>query len=154
MRVRFAFALACVLFFGACGGGSNTPTAPTASTSSTPATSTSSTRQTFFMGFSATRPFSATLAGQSYTAAGPFSISLEPGVYELAGSFSAGDNFAIAFLKPTLDGGGVQSGSLTSLSGPNLITTLCTAIYGLTTSTQNFRLRFTVTSNANSTCRG
>lgn len=98
--------------------------------------------------------YTATLNNQTYTAAGGFSVSLRPGTHEIAGSFR-GDGFGVGFA--SIGGGGAESGSLRSLSGPSPQVTACTAIYfntGTTATLREFRLQFRVTTNVGSACQG
>jgi hypothetical protein len=149
---HMALALA-VMSCVACSGSPKSPTSPSFPVGNMPGGGSS--RPQFAVGFSSSPgTFSATLAGQTYTADGSFRVFLDPGTYEISGSFSA-DNFVIVFFSVIASGGGVQSGSVRSLLGPNLLTTPCGLLYqGSRTVSQPYRFRFTVTANPNSTCQG
>jgi hypothetical protein len=95
--------------------------------------------------------YSATLNGQTYSGAGPYQISLAPGSYEITGTYSGG-SLIVAFVSTLPSGGGVQSGSARSLSGPAVVTQACGIGYAAQFGSQPFRLRFTVTTDPNSKC--
>jgi hypothetical protein len=73
----------------------------------------------------------------------------------MSGSFT-GNTLGIVFLSINPTNGGVQSGSLQSLVGSNPFPAACGIIYiaSGTAARENFRLRFAVTTNRNSTCQG
>lgn len=98
-----------------------------------------------------TGTYSAQFQGQTYTAAGSFEFKLAPGTYTVTGSFT-GTALGIGFV--ALDGG-VQSGSLKSLSGPAPDVESCSVIYFATgLQARTFQLQFMVTKNTGSVCQG
>lgn len=98
--------------------------------------------------------YTATFNGQTYTAYGPFLVKLSPGTYKLSGSF-VGGGIAVGFGGGVTTGsGGVRSGSVRSLSGPNADTDQCAAYYFGTGSKarQDFEVQFEVASSVGSAC--
>lgn len=136
---------ACLIGFAAgCGGGEgSTPTAPSAA------------GVNFFVVFTPVGgTYSAQVSGQTYTAAGGFSVRLPAGTHEISGTFR-GQGFGVGFV-PGLSGGGVQSGSVQSLSGISPQVMPCSVLYSnLSTPTTEraFRVRINVTTNVNSVCQ-
>ena len=134
--------LGCLAVLGC--GGDGSPTSP--SGSGVPV----------FLVFVSAGSFNATLNGQTYSAQGGFNLSLAPGVYEISGTFAPGQTFSVALRAvsaPTQ--GGVQSGSVQSLTGPLLATFPCQVSYsslGLA-APSSFRVRFTVVTNPNAACQ-
>jgi hypothetical protein len=104
--------------------------------------------------------FSATFNGETYTAAGAFPIRVGPGTYQISGSFR-GVGMGVAFANTALgSGGGVQSGSVRSLAGPDAMVEACRVIYvpgapaSAASTEYTFRVQFTMTTNVGSTCQG
>ena len=104
--------------------------------------------------------YNATMQGQSYTAAGGFPLELRPGTYEINGSFR-GAALGIGFTNARFGAGGVQSGSVRALSGPEPTVEACRVLYFYSPAAQNgaaavqqtFRLQFTVTASVGSACQ-
>ena len=97
--------------------------------------------------------YSATLQGQTYTASGAFNVSLAPGTYTITGTIQA-QGLAVGFGILGLSGGGVQSGSARSLSGPAPLVESCKVSYfPATAGATAFSVQFTVTSSANAACQ-
>ncbi|MBI3491558.1 MAG: hypothetical protein HY047_07250 [Acidobacteria bacterium] len=98
--------------------------------------------------------YTASLNGQTYTASGGFTVNLPIGTQQISGSFT-GTGFGVGFT--TIGGGGVQSGSLRSISGPSPQVSSCQILYfNLDTPNvqRTFQLQFQVTSNVGSACQG
>ncbi len=100
----------------------------------------------------------ATLNGRTYrrSQAASFStaieVSLSPGTYTLSGTFipgpEANDGFKVTFF--SLPGaGGVLSGSLRDVSGPEPHVSDCNVTYLASGGAQNFSLRFDVSDTSN-----
>lgn len=103
------------------------------------------------VGVSAGGTFSVTLNNETHTAGNGFQASLPAGTYELHGTYSGG-TLIIGFGTTTPAGGGVQSGSVRSVSGIVLGVQPCGIAYSEGIA-RAFRVRFTVGTNANNTCR-
>jgi hypothetical protein len=99
-------------------------------------------------------PFSASLAGQTFTATGLFTVRLPIGTHEISGTF-AGAAFGVEFGRAPGETRGVLSGSLQTMSGPNAFVDQCRVSYIPPPGggQHSFRLRFTVTENHNSACQ-
>ena len=107
-----------------------------------------------FGGATTSATFSAQLNGQTYTALGLHSVTLPAGTHVISGSYR-GISFGVNFIR-TSGGGGVQSGSVQSLSGTGAGVLPCGVSYtNLDTPTveRAFRVQFTVTSNTGSACQ-
>lgn len=141
--MRVALLLGALVLSVSCGGGSGAPTAPGGS---------SSIQFLVAIGVSAGGSYSATLNNQTYTAGNGFQASLAAGTYEMSGTYTGG-TLIVGFGSTSLTGGGVQSGSVQSLSGVTLGVQPCGVIYSEGGGTRSFRARFTVGTNANNTCR-
>lgn len=172
LSVRSAAGIALLSLTLACGGGgsSPSPTSPTAAapapTATTPPATTTptATSRTFRMSFDyivtgggqSTGAFSAQVdgTGPTYTALGVFTVTLPEGVHTIAGTFLGG-GIGVSFLSSN-SSAGVLSGSVQSLEGPAPSVGNCRVSWGngSTPATQRtFRLQFTVTGNATSTCQ-
>ena len=103
---------------------------------------------------SVTGTYTAQLNNQTYTAAGGFPVSLAAGTYEISGSFTGG-GFGIGFTRVL--GGGAESGSLRSITGPQPDTSQpCSLLYfNMNTPTvrRDFRMQFRVTDSTTTSCR-
>jgi hypothetical protein len=125
-----------------CGGGGG-PTGPSASTDI---------QFLVAIAVSAGGSFSATLNNQTYTSAPGFQTALPAGVHEISGTYTGG-TLIVGFASTSIGAAGVQSGSVQSVSGVVLGVQPCGAAYSEGPGTRSFRMRFTVGTNANSTCR-
>jgi hypothetical protein len=100
--------------------------------------------------------YTAQLNNQTYTASGGFLVNLSPGTtYQVTGSF-IGQGFSVAFTSVTLGGGGVQSGSVRSVSGPSGSVSSCQVDYfniNTPNTQRSFQVSFTVTSTVGSACQ-
>lgn len=140
--MRKCILCAALVLLPSCGGGGS-PTGPNAPTGIS-----------FLVAIAASGggTFSATLNNQTYTAGPGFELSLPAGTYEMNGTYTGG-TLLIGFATAGLTGGGVQSSSLQSLAGTVLFVQPCRAAYSEGSGTRSFRVRFTVGTNANNTCR-
>jgi hypothetical protein len=135
-----------------CGGGSGSTSVAGPSAVTIPTTSSRATVVVAFVTTNGT--YTATLNNQTYSANGGFTVDLAPGTYQVTGSFRAsyfGANFG------TVGAGGVQTGSVRSVSGPLPDARACSIIYdnSNTPSTQrSFQFQFVVTSSVGSACQG
>ena len=135
-----------VILASACG--SDSPSSPTSSSSSGIAV------LVVFAPVGGT--YTAQLNNQTYTATGGFTVNLSPGTtYQVTGSF-VGQGFGVAFSSLTLGGGGVQSGSVRSVSGPSAQVSSCQVVYTNLDSPntqRSFQVSFTITSANGSACQ-
>lgn len=141
--MRAALLLGALVLSVSCGAGVGAPTAPGGS---------NSIDFLVAIGVSAGGSYSAALNNQTYTAGNGFQASLTAGTYEMSGSYTGG-TLIIGFGSTSFLGGGVQVGSVQSLSGVTLAVQPCGVIYSDGAGTRSFRVRFTVGPNANGACR-
>lgn len=141
MRSRDVAVVLFVLLAACSSNGNKSPTSPTESGS-----------PTVVVGFvPAGGTYTATLNNQTYTTTGGFVVTLSPGTYEISGSFAAA-GFGIGF--GNVLGGGAESGSIRSLSGPGSSVTSCGVTYTSSGSgAQQFRMSFRVTTTVGSACQ-
>ena len=102
---------------------------------------------------SLTGSFTARLDGRTYDDAGQVAINLADlgATYEITGSFTGG-SLGIAFSTSTMSG--VESGSITSVSGPSPSFTGCGINYFTTNSaSQTYRMQFRLTGTTALVCR-
>jgi hypothetical protein len=116
---------------------------------------------TMFVQFTpAAMSVSLNVSGQAFSAAGQYEIRLPEGVQDVSGTLTStgqtGQTLVILFQRSLNAPGGVQSGSVRSLSGPLLQTGDCAVAYttGTTPSTtpQSFSFRFDVATGTNGVC--
>jgi len=161
-KPRFGLGILVLVFFtmvscgggngSSSGGGSASPTGPTSPPSPGPS---GATFRLVLSTFSST--YTATFQGQTYTASGLFNVSLAPGTYTISGTTQGqGPGTPVFIVGFALGGagGGVQSSSVRSLSGPVSQTLPCSVAYTPATgSPANFSVQFTVTSSTTSACQ-
>lgn len=140
--MRKAILCAAIAVASSCGS-SGSPTGPDAPTGIP-----------FLVGISASGggTFSATLNNQTYVVGPGFQVSLPAGTYEMNGTYARGA-LIVGFVTAGPTGGGVQSGSVQSVSGVVLRVQPCGIIYSEGSGTRSFRVRFTVGTSAGGTCR-
>lgn len=146
--MRNSMLVLIVLLSAASCGGSSSPASPT---------ETSSSAQSILVVFTPVGgTYTAQLNNQTYTAAGGFIVDLPVGMYQISGSFQ-GSGFGVGFAAVAIGAGGVQSGSLRSLSGPSPQVSPCTITYfNIDTPSvpRSFQLQFQVTASVGSACQG
>jgi hypothetical protein len=124
------------------GCGSNSPTSPGSGSS-----------VAVLAVFTPVGTYSATINGQTLSASGGFTLHLSPGTHEITGSFR-GQALGIGF--GSAGGGGAETSSLRSLSGPSSQISACQALYfndSTPTVQREFRLQFRVTANVGAACQ-
>ncbi len=83
------------------------------------------------------------LQGQTITAQGPYNFRLEPGTYEITGEMRT---YVLSVDFSRVAGtGGVQAGSVRSLSGPAIDVSQCGVLYLTYSPPSSVRVQFTVT---------
>lgn len=161
MRVFGAVAVAMVL--AGCGTGPGSPTGP----SVPPPSSGGASGVPFTLTLQTHGPgvaFRVSFNGQTYTANGQFPLQLAPGTYTLNGDFSptglnVPEGFFVGFMRTlsaSQPAAGVRSGSVRSVLGPAISTTLCSVGYAIvqpSTTVQTFGLQFEVTNDVNTACQ-
>jgi hypothetical protein len=100
---------------------------------------------------SADGPFSVNFQGQTIVAQGPYNFTLAPGTYELTGQMRT-YVLSVDFSRVT-GTGGVQAGSVRSLSGPAADVSQCGVLYLTYSPPSNVRVQFIVTQSEGAACK-